>query len=105
MNRTTNPPNCVGCHRRQSRYIYRSALSRLPADAGAFCTAEDRFGLVQQLPAENVPVFLSPFVFEFPAKGLIGCRGSYPARRNRRPAWESIRLLNPNHLRVSIATS
>jgi hypothetical protein len=23
----------------------------------------------------------------------------------RRPAWESIRILNPNHLRVSVATS
>jgi hypothetical protein len=31
-------------------YLPVGALSRLPADAGAFCTAEDRFGLVQQLP-------------------------------------------------------
>jgi hypothetical protein len=28
----------------------RCAPSQLPADGGAFCAAEDRFGLVQQLP-------------------------------------------------------
>src|SRR5713101_3145828 len=44
MNRSTNPS--------PDRFIFPvGALSRLPADGDAFCTAEDRFGLAQQLPA------------------------------------------------------
>jgi hypothetical protein len=31
-------------------YFSVGAPSRLPADGGAFCPAEDCFGLVQQLP-------------------------------------------------------
>jgi hypothetical protein len=52
MNRSTNPPDCAAATAASSPiYFPVGAPSRLPADGGVFCAAEDRFGLAQQLPA------------------------------------------------------
>src|SRR5260370_37964721 len=54
------PPPSVAIH------FPVGTLSPSPADAGAFCTAEGRFGLIQQLP----PVLAQGVIF--PGQ-LVGC--------------------------------
>jgi hypothetical protein len=72
--------------------------------------ASDR-GFIVRIQIEEEGIYCS-LVSRGAADGLqVGVVGPFPfavrtvRRRNRRPAWESIRLLNPNHLRVSVATS
>jgi hypothetical protein len=67
MNRGTNPPDCAAATAASPDiFSSRCSVSRLPANGGAFCTAENRFGLVQQLPA-----VLTQGVI-FPGQ-LVGC--------------------------------
>src|ERR1700674_4653850 len=47
----SHPPDCAAATAATPDIFPVGATSRLPPDGGAFCTAENRFGLVHQLPA------------------------------------------------------